>query len=326
VDAADNTTQITFTPASQGQITGVVTGVNISGTGAVGNPRVVEVTAGVAKVTVENTTAETFTIAITNDAALANPADDSIIVSAAAASAAALTTPAPDFIAGASSNQTIQIQDTYGNLITTDSTTRITYTPTLSGAATAVVVGTNISGTGLPGATRVVEVAGGISTITLADTVAETFEVAFANDGGFSNPANDSVVVTAAAATKVSLTGPGSDFTVGGNTTVTLQIQDTYNNLITTDSTTQVTYTPTLNGQISGVVVGVNISGTGAPGANRIVEVAAGIATVTATDLVVETFEIAFVNDGGYSNPANDSIQSLAAVADGPGVMVGFNF
>jgi len=53
VDAADNTTQITFTPASQGQITGTVTGVNISGTGAVGNPRVVEVTAGVAKVTEE---------------------------------------------------------------------------------------------------------------------------------------------------------------------------------------------------------------------------------------------------------------------------------
>jgi len=286
----------------------------------------VEVAAGVAKVTVENTTAETFTIAITNDAALANPADDSIIVSAAAASAVALTTPAPDFIASATSNQTIQIQDTYGNLVTTDSTTRITYTPTLSGAATAVVVGTNISGTGLPGDPRVVEVAGGISTITLADTVAETFEVAFANDGAFSNPANDSIVVTAAAATKVSLTGAGADFVVGGSTTVSVQIQDTYNNLITTDSTTQVTLTPTLAGQISGVTVGVNISGTGLPGANRIVEVAGGIAAVTVTNLVIQTFEIAFINDGGYSNPANDSIDSLAAGGDGPGVMVGFNF
>ena len=285
-----------------------------------------EVVAGVAKVTVENTTAETFTIAITNDGGLANPADDSITVTAAAASAVALTTPAPNFVAGASSNQTIQIHDTYGNLVLTDSTTQITYTPTLSGAVTAVVVGTNISGTGLPGAARIVEVAAGVATITLEDTVAQTFEVVFINDGGLSNPANDSILVTPAVANKVSLTGPGSDFTVGGSTTVTLQIQDTYNNLITTDSTTQVTYTPTLNGQISGVVVGVNISGTGLPGANRIVEVAGGIATVTVTDLVVETFEIAFVNDGGYSNPANDSIQSLAAVVDGPGVMVGFNF
>jgi hypothetical protein len=427
VDASDNTTQITFTPTSQGQITGVVTGVNISGTGAVGNPRVVQVTAGVAEVTIENVTIETFEIAMTNDAGLANPANDSITTSAgpatkvvftqdptsavagvnfsptitasiqdaysnvvnsaanvvlsintgagvlngtltvaavagvatfssinineagnftldvdsaglttdtspnftispAAASAVALTTPAPDFIASATSNQTIQIQDTYGNLVTTDSTTRITYTPTLSGAATAVVVGTNISGTGLPGDPRVVEVAGGISTITLADTVAETFEVAFANDGAFSNPANDSIIVSAAAATKVSLTGAGSDFTVGGSTTVSVQIQDTYNNLIITDSTTQVTLTPTLAGQISGVTIGTNISGTGLPGANRVVEVAGGIAAVTVTNLVVQTFEIAFINDGGYSNPANDSIDSLAAGSDGPGVMVGFNF
>ena len=427
VDASDNTTQITFTPTSQGQITGVVTGVNISGTGAVGNPRVVQVTAGVAEVTIENVTIETFEIAMTNDAGLANPANDSITtsvgpatkvvftqdptsavagvnfsptitaaiqdaysnvvtstvnvvlsintgvgvlngtltvaavagvatfsginineagnftldvdsaglttdtspnftISPAAASVAVLTTPAPDFTAGGSSNQTIQIHDAFGNLISTDSTTRITYTPTLSGAATAVVVGTNISGTGLPGDPRVVEVAGGISTITLADTVAETFEVAFANDGALANPANDSIIVSAAAATKVSLTGAGSDFVVGGSTTVSVQIQDTYNNLITTDSTTRVTLTPTLAGQISGVTIGTNISGTGLPGANRVVEVAGGIAAVTVTNLVIQTFEIAFINDGGYSNPANDSIDSLAAVVDGPGVMVGFNF
>ena len=133
-------------------------------------------------------------------------------------------------------------------------------------------------------------------------------------------------MVTAAAATKVSLTGAGSNFTVGGSTTVSVQIQDTYNNLITTDSTTRVTLTPTLAGQISGVTTGVNISGTGAPGANRVVEVAGGIAAVTVTNLVVQTFEIAFINDGGYANPANDSIDSLAAGGDGPGVMVGFNF
>ena len=141
-----------------------------------------------------------------------------------------------------------------------------------------------------------------------------------------SNSVNDSIIVSAAAATKVSLTGAGSNFVVGGNTTVSLQIQDTYNNLITTDSTTQITLTPTLDGQISGVVTGTNISGTGAPGANRVVEVAGGIASVTVTNLVIQTFEIAFINDGGYSNPANDSIDSLAIVIGGAGVMVGFMF
>jgi len=427
LDASDNTTQITFTPTSQGQVTGVVTGANISGTGAVGNPRVVQVAGGVAEVTIENVTIETFEIAMTNSIGLTDPANDSITTSAgvaakvvftqdptsavagvnfsptitasiqdaynnvvnstanvvlsintgvgilngvttvaavagvatfssinineagtfildvdstglatdtspnftispAAASAVGLKGAAADFTAGGSSTQIIQIQDAFGNLIASDSTTQVTYSPTLSGAVTAVIVGTNVAGTGLPGATRTVQVAGGISQITLEDTVAETFEIVFSNNGGFSNPANDSIIVSAAAATKVSLTGAGSNFVVGGNTTVSLQIQDTYNNLITTDSTTQVTLTPTLAGQISGVVTGTNISGTGAPGANRVVEVAGGIASVTVTNLVIQTFEIAFINDGGYSNPANDSIESLAIVIGGAGVMVGFMF
>ena len=427
LDASDNTTQITFTPTSQGQITGVVTGVNVSGTGAVGNPRVVQVAGGVAEVTIENVTIETFEIAMTNDAALANPANDSITTSAgtatkvvftqdptsavagvnfsptitaaiqdaynnvvtstvnvvlsintgvgtlngtttvaavagiatfnsinineagsftldvdstglttdtspnftispAAASAVALTGPAFDFVAGASSAQQVEIKDAFGNTVTTDNTTQVTYSPTLSGAVTAVVVGTNVAGTGLPGDPRTVQVAAGIAQITLEDTVAETFEVAFSNNGGLSNPANDSIIVSVAAAAKVSLTGAGSNFVVGGRTTVSVQVQDTYNNLITTDSTTQITLTPTLAGQISGVTVGTNISGTGAPGANRVVEVAGGIAAVTVTNLVVQTFEIAFINDGGYLNPANDSIDSLAVSVDGAGVMVGFIF
>jgi len=427
LDASDNTTQITFTPTSQGQITGVVTGTNISGTGAVGNPRVVQVAGGVAEVTIENVTIETFEIAMTNDAALANPANDSITTSAgtatkvvftqdptsavagvnfsptitaaiqdaynnvvtstvnvvlsintgvgtlngtttvaavagiatfnsinineagsftldvdstglttdtspnftispAAASAVALTGPAFDFVAGASSAQQVEIKDAFGNTVTTDNTTQVTYSPTLSGAVTAVAVGTNVAGTGLPGDPRTVQVAAGIAQITLEDTVAETFEVAFSNNGGLSNPANDSIIVSVAAAAKVSLTGAGSNFVVGGSTTVSVQVQDTYNNLITTDSTTQITLTPTLAGQISGVTVGTNISGTGAPGANRVVEVAGGIAAVTVTNLVVQTFEIAFINDGGYLNPANDSIDSLAVSVDGAGVMVGFIF
>tara|TARA_Y100000593_G_scaffold95067_1_gene199106 strand:+ start:6689 stop:10399 length:3711 start_codon:yes stop_codon:yes gene_type:complete len=427
VDGSDNTTQITFTPTSQGQITGVVTGTNISGTGAVGNPRVVQVAAGVAKITIENSTIETFEIATTNSAGLTNPANDSITTSAgaatkvvftqdptsavagvdfsptitaeiqdaynnvvnstanvvlsintgtgtlngtttvaavagvatfnninineagnftldvdstglatdtsptftispAAASTVALTTSAPDFVAGGSTSLGIQIRDAFGNIVSSDSTTHVTFSPTLSGAVTGVTVGTNVSGTGLPGDPRTVQVAAGRANIVLQDTVAETFEVAFSNNQNLSNPANDSIIVSAAAATKVSLTGAGSNFTVGGNTTVSVQVQDTYNNLITTDNTTQITYTPTSNGQIPSVSVGTNISGTGAVGDPRVVQVAGGQAAVVVTNLVVETFEIAFTNSGGYTDPANDSIDSLAVVVNGAGVMVGFNF
>ena len=427
VDGSDNTTQITFTPTSQGQITGVVTGTNISGTGAVGNPRVVQVAAGVAKITIENSTIETFEIATTNSAGLTNPANDSITTSAgaatkvvftqdptsavagvdfsptitaeiqdaynnvvnssanlvlsintgtgslngtttvaavagvatfsninineagnftldvdstglatdtsptftispAAAAAVEVSGPGVDFVAGGSTSLQIQIKDAFGNTVSSDSTTHVTFSPTLSGAVTGVTVGTNVSGTGLPGDPRTVQVATGIVNVTLQDTVAETFEVAFSNNQSLSNAANDSITVSAAAATKVSLTGAGSNFTVGGNTTVSVQVQDTYNNLITTDNTTQITYTPTSNGQIPSVSVGTNISGTGAVGNPRVVQVAGGQAAVVVTNLVIETFQIAFTNSGGYTDPANDSIDSLAAVVNGAGVMVGFNF
>jgi len=93
-----------------------------------------------------------------------------------------------------------------------------------------------------------VTVAGGIATVTLVDTVVETFEVAITNDGGLSNPANDSITVSAAIPTQVAITGAGADFNTDGNTTLTVEVQDAGGNPISLDNSTQITFSPTLSG------------------------------------------------------------------------------
>jgi len=48
-------------------------------------------------------------------------------------------------------------------------------------------------------------VAGGVAAVTLTDNVAETFAVALTNNAGLTNPANDSIVVTAAGAITITI-------------------------------------------------------------------------------------------------------------------------
>ena len=74
------------------------------------------------------------------------------------------------------------------------------------------------------GGAEIVTVMGGVATITLTDAVVETFEVAITSALP-TNPANDSIAVNAAP-TQVVLTTPGADFTVGGTTNLTVQVQD----------------------------------------------------------------------------------------------------
>jgi hypothetical protein len=116
------------------------------------------------------------------------------------------------------------------------------------------------------------------------------------------------VLVIFAAASQAMITATGSDFPVGGSTTVTVQVQDTNGNLVNTDNTTQITFRPTLYGTISGVVAGTGDGSYGIVGRAETVTVTGGVATVTLTDLVAETFEVVVTNDGNLADPANDSI------------------
>ena len=170
-------------------------------------------------------------VAITNDAALTNPANDVITVSADTATQVVITGAGIDFAAGGTTTLTVEVQDTYGNLVSSDNTTTVTFSPTLSGTISDVTTGTGDGSYGAAGGAEAVTVAGGTATVVLTDTVAETFEVAITNGSGLTNPSNDSITVSPAAASEVVISGAGVDFAAGGSTTLTVEVHDAYGNL-----------------------------------------------------------------------------------------------
>ncbi len=263
-----------------------MTGPGDASYGVVGGAEPVTVAGGVATVTLVDTVIETFEVAITNNASLSNPANDSITVSLGPPAQVAITGAGADFTTDGNTNLTIQVQDAAGNLVTTDNATQITFSPTLSGTISGVVTGTGDASYGVVGGAETVTVAGGIATVTLVDTVAETFEVAITNDGGLSNPANDSIIVSPGAPTQVVMTGAGADITTDDSTNLTVQVQDAGGNLVTTDNATQITFSPTLSGTVSAVVTGTGDASYGVAGGAETITVAGGIATVTFVETV----------------------------------------
>ncbi len=306
------TTAITFDPTLAGTITGVTTGSGDGSYGVAGGAETITVVGGVATITLGNTTAQTYSIAITNNGGFANPGAPSVTVSAAAANQLVLSSPAPDFLASASTSLTVQVRDTYGNVVVTDSTTEVTFTPSGSGRITNQSPGAFVSGDGSAGTARVVRVASGVATVTIENSVSETFTVSFAA-GGLSVPSPDSITASAGA-TKIAITQAGGSFFAGGTTTLTVQVQTTSNTLVNTDGSTVVTFDPTNSGTVSGITTGTLSTGsTGTPGAPVGVMVNGGVATITLTNSVVETFEVAITNGAGLTNPPNDSITVTGA-------------
>lgn len=229
-----------------------------------------------------------------------------------------LTTAGSDFQAGGSTNLVVEVRDAFGEFVN-DDTTQVTFTPSGSAAIIGVVSGTGDGAYGVPGGPEQVTVSAGVASITLKDTKAETFSVSFANNGGLLNPAPDSITVTAGPATQLVLTTPGSDFPVGGSTSLVLEVQDAFGNLVA-DGTTQVTFTPSGSAAISGVVTGTGDGAYGVAGAPEQVTVNGGIVSVTLVGTQAGSFGLAFSNNAGLLDPPNDVI---VAVGIGDSVLVG---
>ncbi len=229
------------------------------------------------------------------------------VIAPAAAAKVDITIPGADFTAGGTTTLTVEVQDQYDNTVTSDSATVITFSPYLSGTISNVNVGTGDTAYGTVGDAEDVTVDAGVATVELSDTVAETFEVAISS--ALTDPANDSIVVAADAADMIVITVPGADFSTGGATTLTVEVQDQYGNTVTTDSTTSITFSPTLSGTISDVLVGTGDTVYNVVGAAEAVTVANGIASVELTDDVEETFDVAIGDGaGGLTDPTDDTI------------------
>jgi subtilisin family serine protease len=76
----DNTTQITFAPTLSGTVTAVDVGTGDASYGVPGDAETVTVAGGVATITLGDLVVETFEVAVSNDAGLTNPPNDSINV------------------------------------------------------------------------------------------------------------------------------------------------------------------------------------------------------------------------------------------------------
>jgi hypothetical protein len=307
-----STTQVTFTPTLGGAVNGVTTGSGDGSYGVAAGAETITVSGGIATLTLTNSTAQTYQIAITNNGGLANPANDTVTISPAAASQVVLSAAGSNFVTGATTVLTTQIQDSFGNVRTADSSTQVTFSPTNSGKITAVGTGTGDGGYGVAGGAETVTVASGVATVTISDAVSETFQVAFSNNGGLTNPAARSLTASSSA-TQVVITQAGGSFIAGNSTTLTVQVQTSGGSLVTGDNATQITFTPTNSGKVTGVTTGTGDGSYGVAAGAEIVTVAGGIATVTLSDAVVETFQVAITNSAALSNPANDSVTSTSA-------------
>ncbi len=116
------------------------------------------------------------------------------------------------------------------------------------------------------------------------------------------------IYAVAGPATQVAITSAGADFNVGNSTTLTVQVQDVDGYLVSSDNTTNITFSPTLSGTISGVIIGTGDGSYGVVGGAETVQVDGGVVTITLTNLVAETFEVVITNDQSLTNPSNDSI------------------
>jgi len=310
--STDDETIVTFTPTSSGYVTAVVTGTSTDTLDVPAAPVAVTVASGVATVTLSDDAVDTFTVAITNGSSLTNPSDLSFNVTPVPATQVVITVPGADFPLGGTTTLEVQVQGAGGELVTTDDTTVITFTPTLSGTISGVVTGTG-DGT-YDGGAEDVTVSGGIASVSLTDDVMETFDVQIANDGGLTDPADDSITVTPVPY-EIVITVPGGSITAGGSATLTVEVRDSGGGLVAGDSTTNITFAPTLSGTVTGVATGTGDGTYDVVGGAEIVTVAGGVASITLGDLVAETFEVSITNDAGLLNPANDSVVVTADVA-----------
>ena len=182
--------------------------------------------------------AETISIGFaTNASGVAATTSSSIIVTAATASQLViLTQPSSTATAGVAfaTQPIVAEEDAFGNIITSDSTHTITATRGSHGNAS------------LQGATLTLTLANGIATFTgLAYDKAEAMNITFTTSAGGVNAAtSDDVLVSPAAASKLTVTTQPSPAAIAGIDFAVQPVvteEDAFGNVITTDSTSTVT-------------------------------------------------------------------------------------
>ncbi|MDQ1703278.1 MAG: trimeric autotransporter adhesin, partial [Frankiaceae bacterium] len=163
----------------------------------------------------------------------------------------------------------VKVEDAFGHVITTDNTTAVT-----------LAIGTNPSAGTLSGCTtNPITVTAGVATFAgcKINKSGVGYTLTTTNVAGLTNGVSSAFNITVGAATQVTLTTSGST-AGGGSRTLTATIQDAGGNTVTTDNTTQVTFNKN--------------SGTGTASFPAAATAVSGVATATATNLLIGTMVV----------------------------------
>ncbi len=252
-----------------------------SGNGTLGGTVTVAASSGVATFSnVTLTKSGTYTLGLT-DGGLSNATTSSFTVSPAAATHLAFTTQPVNTSAGALASIAIAVEDQYNNIVTSDSST-ITI-------ASSTSVGGTLS----------VAAASGVATFAgLSIHAAGTFSFT-ASDGGLTGATSNNFTIAPAAANHLAITTAPSDMGAGNVGTVTVAVEDQYNNVVTTNS--------------SNVTIALN--GGGTLGGTLTVAAASGVATFSNLSIHTPgTFTVG-VTDGILTGSTSSSFVVSPAAA-----------
>lgn len=183
--------------------------------------------------------------------------------------------------AGLSATITIQAQDIFGNLV-----------PGYSGSVTLTTDG-DATGAGI------VNLSGGIGTISISDSTAETVNLALSNPGGGITDitSTENIIFAPGGATTIVITNP-TDVIVGNTVTVTVNALDALGNLAAAHQTD---------------IDLITDSGT-ATGAGTI-DIVNGVGQITISDTTTGTVNLSLANDQG-AVPDITSIQDVLFLPD----------
>lgn len=110
---------------------------------------------------------------------------------------------------------------------------------------------------------------------------------------------------------QIAVTHLGRFFEIGETTELGIEVQDSLGLLADTNNTTQVTFTPSLNGTITGVGVGIGDGVYGTPGGSETVTVSGGEAAVALTNAVAEAFVMSISDFGPLDDPPDEMIFAI---------------
>ena len=241
---------------------------------------------------------QTVTATDTSSSGIVGTSGTVTITSAAASQLVVAQQPSGTAIAGAAfgTQPVVKEEDTYGNVITTDSTDTVTAARGSLGSGS------------LQGSPLTVTLANGVATFGgLFYDVAETMNLSFSTNAGSFTATSTSIAVNPAAGTQLVIATQPSATAIAGavfGTQPVVEEEDLYGNVVTTDSTHTVT-------------VARGSLGTGSlQGSPLTVTLASGVATFSGLAYdVAETMNLNFTTNAGSFTATSSSIAVTPASA-----------